>query len=93
MFDVILKRLQERIRTRHYIMTVHAVEEMEEDKLTVFDVENCLLTGTVIERQRDRETGEWKYIVRGLSLADSPFIVVAKIGLTGKLVIITVFIE
>jgi hypothetical protein len=30
------------------------VEAMEDDELTVFDVERCLLRGSIVERQRDR---------------------------------------
>ena len=41
-------------------MTIHAGDEMEDDGLTVFDVEECVLSGIVVERQRDETTGEWK---------------------------------
>lgn len=66
---------------------------MEADGLTVFDVEQCILTGKVAARQKDRRTGEWKYVVEGGSLDDERMRVVAKIGPTGKLVIITVFVQ
>ena len=46
--------------------------------------------GKIIERQQDQETGEWKYVIAGNTLADDPIIVVAKLALTGTLVIITV---
>jgi hypothetical protein len=46
--------------------------------------------GEIIERQQDQETGEWKYLIAGNTLADDPIIVVAKLALTGTLVIITV---
>ncbi len=29
MFELILKRMRERVRTRQYVMTLHAEEEME----------------------------------------------------------------
>jgi len=41
-------------------MTIHAEEEMDEDGLSIFDVERAILTGDIIERQKDRETEEWK---------------------------------
>jgi len=72
-------------------MTVHAAEEADDDGLTVFDVESCLLTGRIVERQKDRDTGEWKYLVNGESLAGFPVMVAAKLSVTGKLVIITVY--
>ncbi len=34
-------------------MTVHAEEEMNDDGLTVFDVEHSILSGAIIERQKD----------------------------------------
>jgi len=72
-------------------MTVHAAEEMEDDDLTVLDVESAVLTGRIVERQKDRDTGEWKYLLRGESLAGSKIVVAAKLSVTGKLVIITVY--
>lgn len=46
-------------------MTLHAEEEMDNDGLTIFDVESVILTGEIIEWQRDRKTRERKYLVRG----------------------------
>lgn len=79
------------MRTRHYVMTLHAEEEMGDDALTIYDVESGLLTGEIIERQKDRHTGEWKYLVQGQTLAESDVIVVGKLSVTGRLVIITVY--
>ena len=91
MFPRIQRRMRENIRTRQYVITLHAAEEMDEDGLTVYDVERVILTGAVQERQRDRVTAEWKYRVRGEAFDDSAVEVIAKLGLTGKLVIITVY--
>jgi hypothetical protein len=55
--------MQGKIRSYNYILTLHAEEEMDNDNLTIFDVENCILTGEIIERQKDKNTNEWKYIV------------------------------
>ncbi len=75
-------------------MTVHSDEEMHEDDLTIFDVESALLNGAIVERQKDSDTGVWKYLVRGRSLDDSAVVtVVCRFGPTGKLVIITVYGE
>ncbi len=60
MFDRVLKRMREKIRTRQYVMTVQAEEEMDEDGFTIFDVERGILTGEIVERQKDHDTGEWK---------------------------------
>jgi hypothetical protein len=72
-------------------MTLHAEEEMSDDELSIFDVERSLFTGEVVERQKDAETGEWKYQIKGSSISGDEIITVAKIGPTGKLVIITVY--
>jgi len=91
-YDRILKRIQEKVRTRQYVMTLHAEEEMDSDGLTIFDVEHGLLTGEIIERQKDKKTGEWKYLVEGQTLEDRPVIVSTKLSPTDKLVIITLYL-
>jgi len=92
MYDRILKRMREKIRTRQYVMTLHAEEEMDNDNLSIFDVERGILTGKIIERQKDRVTAEWKYLIEGETLAGDSVVVVAKLSVTGKLVIITVYL-
>lgn len=92
MYEQVLLRMREKVRSRQYVMTLHADDEMDEDGLSIYDVEQTVLTGEVVEQQRDRDTAEWKYCVRGLSLAGSELEVVAKLSPTGKLVIITVYL-
>ena len=91
MFDHILQRMREKVRALDYVMTIHAEEEMEDDDLFILDVEHAILTGEIIERQHDQDTGEWKYLIAGDTLADAPVIIVAKLAFTGKLIIITVY--
>lgn len=91
MYDRILKRMQEKIRTRKYVMTLHAEEEMDDDELLIFDIERCILTGKIIERQKDKVTTEWKYVIEGQSIFSDKVGTVAKLSLTGKLFIITVY--
>ena len=79
MYGRILKRIQAKIRTRQYVMTLHAEEEMDDDELSIFDIERCILTGDIIERQKDRETEEWKYVIEGQSIAGD------KVGAVTKL--------
>ena len=57
--------------------------------MSVLDIESVILTGAIVERQRDRETHEWKYVVRGQVLGDRDAFVVAKFGLLGSLYILT----
>ena len=72
-------------------MTYHARKEMNDDGLTVYDVESGILTGSIIERQRDRVTTEWKYRIRGETLTGDDIEVIAKLSPTSKLIIITVY--
>lgn len=73
-------------------MTLHAEEEMDQDGLSIGDVERAILTGEILERQRNGLTGEWKYRVRGQTLAGDEMEVIAKLGPTGKVVMITVYV-
>jgi hypothetical protein len=92
MFERILKEMQDKIRRREYIMSIHAEEEMNDDDLSIFDVERCVLTGRILERQKDRDTAEWKYRINGKSISNDEVEAIAKFGPTGKLVIITVYV-
>jgi len=92
MYDRILKQMREKIRTRQYVMTLHAEEEMDDDNLSIFDIERGILTGRIVKRQKDLVTAEWKYPIEGETVAGSPVVVVAKLSVTGKLVIITVYL-
>lgn len=93
MFGRILNLMRGRVRALRYVMTVHAEEEMSEDELSILDVEQAILTGEIIERQKDAETGEWKYLVSGKSLEGRNIVAVSKLSPTGSLVIITVYVE
>ncbi|MBL7179709.1 MAG: DUF4258 domain-containing protein [Desulfobacterales bacterium] len=84
--------MQEKIRTRQYVMTLHAEEEMDDDELSIFDIERCILTGKITERQKDSLTKEWKYVIEGQSVSGDQVGIVTKLSLTGKLIIITVYL-
>jgi hypothetical protein len=58
MYERILQQMRECIRTKQYVMTIHAADEMDDDNLSIFDVESALLTGEITERQKDSATGE-----------------------------------
>ena len=91
MYERILQRFRDRIRSLDYVVPLHAEEEMDEDGLSVFDLESAVLTGQIVERQRDRVTREWKYVVSGRGLDAGTVGVVGKLSVTGRLVIITVY--
>ena len=90
-FERILYRVRQSIRSNTYVLTLHADDEMDEEVLTIFDVERAILTGEILERQRDKETAEAKYRLRGDSMGDEQVEVIVKFSPTGKLVIMTVY--
>ena len=59
----------------------------------ILDIEHAILTGEIATRQKDLDTREWKYLVKGRSLSDDELVVVGKLSPTGKLVIITIYDE
>lgn len=91
MYEKMLNRMRDDIRTRQYVMTLHAEEEMTDDMLSIFDVERIILTGKIIEWQKDHVTEEWKYIIEGETISAGMAVVVVKLSVTGKLVIVTVY--
>ena len=93
MYKRVLRQMREKIRTRRYVMTLHAEEEMNNDGLTIFDVERAILNGEIVERQEAQHTGEWKYPVVGQAIDGRSVVVVGKVSVTGRLVIITVYLE
>ena len=92
LYERILRMMREKIRSRDYVITTHADEEMWEDGLGIEDIENTILAGEIVARQEDRFSDQWKYLVRGQSLDSRPVVAVAKVGHTRELVIITVYL-
>jgi len=91
MYSRILYRMRNRIRNREYVVTAHARREMIDDGYSVYDLERGVLTGEVVERQRDQMTGEWKYRIRGSTVSGSEIEVLTKLSPTNTLVFITVY--
>jgi len=87
-----ITRIRDLVRSLNYVVSVHAAEELEDENLTILDLENILLTGTIVERQKDRETREGKIVIQGRTLDDRQAEAVVKIGFTGVLYVITVYL-
>lgn len=91
MYDKILHEMRARVRRGNLIITVHGRQEMFNDGLLAVDVERCILTGAIVERQWDDEFAEYKYLIEGETTEPSEFIyVVAKLG-SHNTVVITVY--
>jgi hypothetical protein len=76
---------------RRYVVTLHADDELDADDITVYDLERIVLTGAIVERQRDRTTGERKYRIRGQTIGDIGAETVVKVAITGKVVFLTAY--
>lgn len=72
-------------------MTIHAEEEMSDDDLSIYDVEAAILNGRIVERQRDKNTNEWKYLIQGSIDHHRSVEVVVKLG-ANNVIIITVYL-
>jgi len=90
-FDRELRGFRESVRLGEYVITSHGLDEMEDDELSVLDLESCVFTGSIVERQRDRRTREWKYVVEGRALNGDGVAVVAKRLAGGKMGVLTVY--
>ncbi len=64
----------------------------DDDNLFILDLENIVLTVETTERQRDAQTREVKCLVAGITLEGATAEAVVKIGFTGKLIVITVYL-
>jgi alkylhydroperoxidase family enzyme len=93
LFQHHLTIFREKIRLSQYLVSIHADEEMRDDDLSIYDIENCILTGQITERQKSELSGEWKYVIRGHSFDGDAVFVVVKERPIGKILIITVFRE
>ena len=89
---VSIAHLRQLIRTLSYVVSTHAADELEDDNLSILDLENVVLTGQITERQRDRVTRETKYVIQGNTLGGNTAEVVAKVGQIGRLFIITIYV-
>ena len=65
MTQSIMTQFRQLIRTLNYVVSTHAAEALDDDNLTILDLENIILTGQVIERQRDVQTREIKCALLG----------------------------
>lgn len=59
-------------------MTVHAMEEMAEDDLDIVDIEQAVLTGQVVRREKNDPRGT-KYVVEGFATDNK-----TRVGVVGR---------
>lgn len=72
-------------------MTVHAVEEMAEDDLDIFDIEAAALNGQVVRRGKQDPRGI-KYTIQGFALDGERLVgIVGRCHGADRFLIITVY--
>jgi len=87
----ILDRIRMAVRNAAYDMTVHAVEELAEDKLDFIDVETAILNGRLIKTEKGDPRGT-RYIVHGTGVdGTTPVGTVGRFTETGRYLIVTVY--
>ena len=86
-----IARMRDLIRDLDYVVTAHAADELEDDQLSIHDLEAAVLSGDIVERQRDQTSGEIKYVVRSTTAGAVEAECVVKNGATGRLVVITIY--
>jgi hypothetical protein len=90
-FSRILSRIRGKVKNDEYVLTAHAEEEMVDDGLTEVDIENAILNGRIVSRQRDA-LGRAKYIIQGTAIDDRRIQTVCRFSDSGNyIVIITVY--
>ena len=92
MAQATISQFRQLIRSLRYVVSTHAAEELEDDNLSILDLENIILTGQVKERQRDAHTRDVKCVVAGVTLDGAAAEVVVKTGFGGRLIVITVYL-
>ena len=87
----VIDKIRNAIKNGNYDMTHHAVEEMAEDNLGIFDVEAAILNGQIMKVEKDDPRGT-KYIIEGKGINESiPVGIVGRFKETGSFLIITVY--
>jgi len=64
-----IDEIREKIRLGKYDMTVHAMEEMAEDGLDIFDFEQSILYGHISRIEKDDPRGT-KYVIKGPAIEE-----------------------
>jgi hypothetical protein len=92
MAQATITQIRHLIRSLRYVVSTHAADELDDDNLSILDLESIVLTGEIIERQRDAKTRETKYVIVGATLGGQAAETVVKIGPSGRLIVITAYL-
>ena len=90
MYEFELKRIQRLVKSGKFVMTDHAIDEMNEDNLMFADIKNIVATGEIINVRRDERSNEKKYNIAGETLECYQAEIICKV--ISDVVIITVYV-
>ena len=82
--------IQNKVKTREYYFSRHGDQERQNDNLTLFEVEEALCTGRILEQYEDTGRGE-SCLVAGFTDSGKPLHIVCGV-MEHYLVIVTVYI-
>jgi hypothetical protein len=91
-FESVLQLMRKLVLEGKMQLQPHAFEAMQDDSLFIFDLEQGILTGKIIERQWDDEFEQFKYVIHGRSSDDEAIGVVAKVDAKPRIYIITTYV-
>lgn len=83
------KEIQDRIKKRDYLFSEHADEERMKDQLSVEEVEQAILSGSILEERLDDARGESRLIGGKSKKGELIHVVIG--SKFGKPVIVTVY--
>lgn len=86
-----ISRIRDCIRSLNYVVSLHAAEELDDDDLTILDLETIILSGQITERQRDRKARDVKLVVRGHTVDGRTAEAIVKLSQIGTVFVITVY--
>lgn len=89
--DRVMRRIREAFRKSEFDITGHAVEEMTEDGLHLFDLETSILGGWIFSVEKDDPRGT-RYTIYGIAEdGETPVGSVGRFTETGRYLVITVY--
>lgn len=87
----LLKKIQDAITQGEYDVTFHAVEEIAEDGLDIFDVEAAIINGEIAKTETDDPRGT-RYTIIGKGIDGQTLVgVVGRFKETGVFLIVTAY--
>ena len=87
MYPRILEQIRALVKQGEYVLSVHAENEMAEDRFTEEDIEAAIFNGSIVRRETDR-VGRPKYVIEGKAQDGRGLTAVAQRFQTRRLVVI-----